>query len=278
MGDGCESSLIGSGNEHFILDKVKSCWYRGGWLHLGVNVKSHNEATGRFLLKEQRVILDFIYKKLENVPVVIGGFREEIYESKLNSLVEAKKSGLNIPNTIVTSCKFELMEFVNKFSKVIAKPLGDPGLIVKNGIKHYVGSSYLVQESDLSILPDNSFPNLFQEYIDKYIEIRILFIGMKLFSMAIFSQLDEKTMFDYKNYNFNKPNRLVPFTLPRELKLKLENFIIHSDLTSGSIDLILTPKGKYYFLEVNPTGQFDWLSKNCNFYVEKYIAKTLESW
>jgi len=26
---------------------------------------------------------------------------------------------------------------------------------------------------------------------------------------------------------------------------------------------------------VNPQGQVDWLSKNCNYYVEKYIAEQL---
>jgi hypothetical protein len=46
-------------------------------------------------------------------------------------------------------------------------------------------------------------------------------------------------------------------------------------MNTGSIDLILTPNGEYFFLEINPMGQYDWLSKNCNYYIEKDIAEML---
>ena len=47
------------------------------------------------------------------------------------------------------------------------------------------------------------------------------------------------------------------------------------DLNTGSIDLLLTGKGDYYFLEVNPVGQFEWLNYYGNFFLEKKIAEEL---
>lgn len=90
--------------------------------------------------------------------------------------------------------------------------------------------------------------------------------------MAIFSQLDEKTKYDYRNYNEEKPNRNVPIRLPEHISKKIVNFINNSNLDTGSIDLIYTHEKEFVFLEVNPVGQFGWVSKNCNYYLEKKIA------
>jgi D-alanine-D-alanine ligase-like ATP-grasp enzyme len=49
------------------------------------------------------------------------------------------------------------------------------------------------------------------------------------------------------------------------------------NLDTGSIDMILDRKNEYVFLEVNPTGQFGWLSKSCNYYIEKEVAKHMLS-
>ncbi len=32
-------------------------------------------------------------------------------------------------------------------------------------------------------------------------------------------------------------------------------------LKFSAIDMVLTPSGKYYFLEINPNGQWAWLEK-----------------
>lgn len=46
------------------------------------------------------------------------------------------------------------------------------------------------------------------------------------------------------------------------------------DLNCGSFDFIKN-KDQYYFLEINPVGQFLGLSKICNYSLEKEIAEYL---
>ena len=46
-------------------------------------------------------------------------------------------------------------------------------------------------------------------------------------------------------------------------------------LITGSLDFILTPSGEYVFLEVNPSGQYDMISKPCNYHLDKAIATFL---
>ncbi len=38
--------------------------------------------------------------------------------------------------------------------------------------------------------------------------------------------------------------------------------------------MILTPEGKYVFLEINPEGQFGMVSHPCNYYLERELALT----
>ena len=93
--------------------------------------------------------------------------------------------------------------------------------------------------------------------------------------MAIFSQQKESTSIDFRNYDVKNPNRYVPFSIPKSIESKLKLFMKKLDLKTGSIDLIVTPNDEYVFLEVNPVGQFDFVSVNCNYYIEKEIAIAL---
>ena len=44
---------------------------------------------------------------------------------------------------------------------------------------------------------------------------------------------------------------------------------------TGSIDLLLDTENNYYFLEINPVGQFGMVSIPCNYNIEKKIAEYL---
>jgi glutathione synthase/RimK-type ligase-like ATP-grasp enzyme len=47
------------------------------------------------------------------------------------------------------------------------------------------------------------------------------------------------------------------------------------EMTTGSIDLIVDNDETYYFLEVNPVGQFGFISNWCNAIIEREIALEL---
>ena len=47
------------------------------------------------------------------------------------------------------------------------------------------------------------------------------------------------------------------------------------DLETGSIDLIKSTNGEYYFLEINPNGQFGMTSYPCNYNLEEKVALKL---
>ena len=117
------------------------------------------------------------------------------------------------------------------------------------------------------------FPSLIQHDQKKWIELRIFFINEDYYSMAIFSQNNTKTSTDFRNYDKERPNRMVPFLLPTHIKNKLNKLMKELGLDTGSIDMIVTKKREFIFLEVNPIGNIEMVSKNCNYPIERDIAK-----
>ena len=49
-----------------------------------------------------------------------------------------------------------------------------------------------------------------------------------------------------------------PYALPKAVESKILKFMDAFGLSYGAIDLVVTPKGEFVFLEINPNGQFGW--------------------
>lgn len=187
----------------------------------------------------------------------------------------AKKSGLKIPDTLITNSKKQLVDFFNNNKRVISKPItNNVTLLIKEKIS-FMNYTEEVTKEDINDLNDFFYPTLFQEYIEKKYEIRVFVLKDKCFSMAIFSQLDEQTKLDFRKYNMKKPNRSVPFQLPKEVENNILSFMKKTEMDTGSVDLIMKENNEFIFLEVNPVGQFGMVSGPCNYYIEKRIAEYL---
>lgn len=227
-----------------------------------------------YLKKEEDALVKSIELYLKKKSNYIGSYLKETENYKLHNLIIAKRVGLKVPKTLVTTNKTELTEFIDK-NLTITKDIRYP-VDIRNKNQTVTSSGTLqLNKFDLELLDENFAPILVQEQIDKEIEIRVFFFDKYFYAMAIFSQNDEKTMLDYRNYNRGKPNRCVPFNLPKEIIDKLNRFSRLINIKTGSIDIILSKDGEFVFLEINPMGQLDWVSKNCNYYIEKDIANYL---
>lgn len=205
----------------------------------------------------------------------IGSFQQEKHNNKLINLAVAKDLGFNVPNTIVTTEKKVLVRFYQKYAPIISKDLHAPVNISTTAYTLFSSGVKLVDDEVLDKLENKFAPVYAQQYVDKAYEARVFVFGSNLYSMGIFSQKDKQTQIDYRNYNKKRPNRCVPIKLPLEIEDRIWAFMRQSQMDTGSIDIIVTPSKEYYFLEINPMGQFHWLSQNCNYQIEKEIANFL---
>lgn len=182
---------------------------------------------------------------------------------------------MNVPKTYILNNKYNLKRVLKKKkARIVSKSLTNTNFIsYDNDI--YLNYTDIIYEEDLEFIPDVFNYTIFQEEIEKEFEIRSFFIDGKFYSMAIFSQSHEQTKIDFRKYNLLKPNRNIPFILPSSIEIKLAKFLSISKINSGSFDLIKSKNGKYYFLEINPYGQYDMVSLPCNYNIDKIISELL---
>ena len=266
-------------NSLFKISDFKSIWYRRSWIVNDRNI-IYNITKKITLLKEQ------LEKQLNSeLSVLIQHFVQTIGENSLNKVEDtqvtklhgltcALKCKFKIPATIITTSKAEALMFSKKHPKIITKNFSH-GVFVFNKESGLNSYTQIVTKKDLNEMPDTFFPTLFQEAIEKKFELRIFFIRDEFYCSAIFSQSDEKTKIDFRNYNHVKPNRTPPFKLNNEDKSKLINLMRLLNMNSGSIDCIVNTQNELVFLEVNPIGQFAQVSHPCNYFLERKIADSL---
>jgi biotin carboxylase len=119
------------------------------------------------------------------------------------------------------------------------------------------------------------YASFIQKCVDKKFEIRAFFLNGDLYSMAIFSQNNSQTNIDFRHYDYDLPNRNIPFKFPQKISNQISTFMKAINLNCGSLDFIYSKNKEFIFLEVNPVGQFGMTSQPCNYNLEKIIATTL---
>jgi hypothetical protein len=108
---------------------------------------------------------------------------------KIQILDEARKCGLNIPETIILNNKKFLEEYLELHPTSITKCLSD-GLSINLGTTdtNFLLSTTILKNNHLSEIPSFFIPSTVQNYIEKEYELRIFYIDGKFFTTAIFSQ------------------------------------------------------------------------------------------
>ena len=262
------------------LNDIDNVWYRRGKLSINYEVSFSKDINNKVcnsiyshLFDEELTLKEFIYYYLYDKPHL--GDNSEIKFNKLISLKKAKEVGLKIPDSEIDSKKEDLINFFNLHNNdCISKGVQDIlSFTINNKGYHYTTSK--IEREDIQEMGTTFFPSLLQENIEKKYELRIFYLKGSFYPMAIFSQNDEQTKIDFRNYNNEKPNRNVPFILPKKIEKKLETFMQSMELDTGSIDMIVTPEDRYIFLEVNPKGQYGMTSIPCGYNLDYKIAQNI---
>ncbi len=267
-------------NNHFFLySEIKSIWFWKG----NFNIEKNNieisddfpykKQMVRSLAQDRNILLQFINncflakKSLGNI------FQSDI--NKLDVLNYATQIGLKIPNTLITTKKANLIEFHKIHLDIISKAISTAPLYYNLDIGDVHGYTSLIDEKRILGLSDNFPLTLFQNYIKKLYEIRTFYLDGNFYSMAIFSQIDNKTSVDFRDYNYQKPNRTVPYNLPENIENKLKLLIDRFKLNTASFDIAFNIDFEHILFEVNPVGQYGMTSLPCNYNIDRKIAEFL---
>lgn len=264
------------------LSDIKVFWYRRllpyNYFLAEYGMVSQNNTLNielvRYIQSEFNKITDFIdilYKDKK--------WLSKISNSSLNKLEvlnNAKELGLKVPDSMITTSRDDVAIFKSKHTSIIVKGISEAlGLPIDNEM--FISYTYDISDEDIIKLPLKFYPSLVQQNIQKVFELRIFYMNGIFYAMAIFSQNDKSTRTDFRIYNWEKPNRTVPYILPEDIKVRLNNLMVKLGLNCGSIDMIKATNGDFVFLEINPVGQFGMVSNPCNYYLEEKVAEYLHA-
>lgn len=257
-------------NISFELSEIESIWYRRGFLPLLTNKLFGVSQLDELIDDESNKLIQFIYYKLRNIKSLNSFLNSDVNKLIVNDI--AKKLKILVPNDFIYSNIEDFIKHEKNTHEYITKVIS--GNCIQD-FKNFTIYNFTKKVEFDKLKSKSFFPSLIQNYIEKKYELRIFYFNREFYNMAIFSQNDSSTNIDFRNYNNEKPNRCVPYKLPQNIEKKLDKLMRKLQLNSGSIDMIVTPEGKYVFLEVNPIGQFGMVSYPCNYNLELKIAMYL---
>ncbi|EBP4526351.1 RimK-like protein, partial [Salmonella enterica subsp. enterica serovar Westminster] len=187
-------------------------------------------------------------------------------ESKPYQLMIAKKIGFSVPQTIISnSLGFEKLPS----TKFIIKSM-DTVLLKENDDCYFTYTSK-ANPADFTLDKTKQAPITFQEYIEDKLDIRVTIVGSKVYAVAIKSN-GNAISDDWRTLK-KEDLEYVDIELPVRIKKLCIEYVKLLGLNYGAIDFIKT-KDEYIFIEINPTGEWGWLS-NVKRQIDYDIAKKL---
>ena len=101
-------------------------------------------------------------------------------------------------------------------------------------------------------------PVFLQKYIEKKYEVRYTVVGDEHFVCKIDSQKSDISKIDWRRYDLaNTPHSIL--SPPDNIKKMVSCLMKELKLIYGALDFIVSDKNEWYFLEINPSGQYLWI-------------------
>jgi glutathione synthase/RimK-type ligase-like ATP-grasp enzyme len=191
-------------------------------------------------------------------------------ETKAVQLAKAADLGFRVPQTLIT----------NHFPSADVAPFLDDNLVAVKAIEAVLiedkgaqtfGFTSLISPEVVATSYLRSAPVMLQEALEPKTDVRVTVVGQKVYAVAISlagSPVpgDWRALKDRVTYERHE--------LPRELEEACCRLVRSLGLVFGAIDLVMVGD-TYFFLEINPTGEWSWLVERAGVPIDDAIAAEL---
>ena len=256
-----------SGNTVHSKD-IKGVWHRKAW---SITVPEELDEDYKKIFLNGYINLRYnLITVLENIPWINPYENERKMDgNKMLQLKIAKENHLTVPETIFSNDEEKIIAFFHAYcnGKAVAKL---HSLTAKTMNGENLISTMIIEEDTLEHIADIMYcPMIFQPYIDKEYELRIVYIAGEFFTGKINNSENADWRLAQGNYVWSA------YELPENIKAGLASMMQEMGLYIGAIDMIRGKDGEYYFLEVNPQGEWGMLQKELGFPIAERIADNL---
>ena len=262
---------LACGGEELDLAEVDAVWLRKVWtprLDERLDPRMREGA-----LRESTAALQGFLDGLRGARWIDPPDRVRAASNKLRQLRIAREVGLDVPATLMTNDPDAVRSFRAQHREIVAKLL----TALSVGMEHQPFSvrTSLVRDEDLAGLDAlRHAPMVFQERIEKEVELRVACVGARAFAGAIDARASAAGRVDWRAARPDEA-RWVPGELPDPVAAGLREILARLGLRQGAVDLIRTPEGRHVFLEVNPLGEWGMLERDLGLPIADAIAAEL---
>ena len=246
-------------NKRISLSDIKSIYWRNfsDVKYERFEDSENSEFLSMMLERERRSALHSLFYSLD-INWVNSMHAFDLHKKKAFLTSEFKKNGIRVPRTLITNDKNALIRFYEENDKkIIYKPV--------------LGGAYTQKVTDENLTDDQLAtlkvsPVQFQEFVDG-VDIRVYAFKDKLYSAII-----EASTIDFRE---DMDSKLIPVDLPQKVKDDCLKMMKIADLKYSGIDIRLSNKGEYVFIEANPAPMFIHAEKVTGFPLTEELVKLL---
>jgi MvdD family ATP-grasp ribosomal peptide maturase len=255
------------------LRKVSAIWHRrleiGGRIPRSIDPQLRMASIGEANKTVKGMLESLRAFRMDPEPVIRRA------ENKQLQLQVARELGLDTPRTLITNDPEAVRDFEQSCENGIVTKMLSSFAVYEDGLEKVVFTSPVSHE-DLADLDGLQLcPMTFQEQVPKALELRTTVVGNRVFTASIDSQASAAAQYDWRKDGVALLGDWKRFELPGEVEHRLLRLMDYFSLNYGAIDFILTPDGRYVFLEINPVGEFFWLEDCPGLPISSAIADVL---
>lgn len=195
-------------------------------------------------------------------------------ESKLRQLQLASELGFNIPRTLVSNRGEEIRAFCeSEGGRIVTKALYAP--LIEEPEQDFFIFTNVVSSADLQDDASLSLaPSIFQQVLAPKIDYRVTVIRDQVITVRIAPKDDSQgeVALDWRTREANV--KFEAFDIPKPIEQLCRDFVTRAGLLFGAIDLV-EYAGRFFFLEINPNGEWGWLEKTVGVPISSALCDVL---
>lgn len=232
---------------------LRSIWWRQGTFDRSLGV--YGTTIEEQLSRTQWGAFMRSMMVFENVKWINHPARVYRAETKAVQLNEAMQIGFDVPMTFMTN-DFE-SDFKNLIGETVALKSIDT-LLLRDGEEQLFGYTTFARWSDVAVDDLQSAPATVQVALENKLDLRVTLVGDELWCVSV-KKLNRGIYGDWR-LTLKNDIQINDYDLPTSVSSKCRALLDRLGLIFGAIDLVVAD-GKYWFIEVNPTGEWGWLDQ-----------------
>jgi Glutathione synthase/Ribosomal protein S6 modification enzyme (glutaminyl transferase) len=258
-------------NERIAASQVKAVWYRKLW-ELQVP-EELDPAWRQAYLNQYQTHRQIFLNAIQHVPWMNDMIAAQaICRDKMQQLAAARAAGCCLPRTVFTNDPVVVSDFFRQCEGNVIMKLHNPLSMSMQGGGPFFPTTRLTEDALPHLQSLVYCPMIFQEYIDKQYELRVVYVDGHFFTGKIDASYNQVT--DWRTIH-GGTSIWQPYKLPAQERHRIHDMMHRLGLSFGAIDLIRHVNGNYYFLEVNPFGEWGMLEKKLGYPISETIAEKI---